>query len=121
VGYYDAIYKMKGWCTRIERIANGRNWYRFTTDRLAVVAFPEHLETNRHWHGIIRAPTPRLYAAVEVEYAHIWEELEPEGQFHMAHPRILEKIKVYFTKELPLPGRIERVFVYAGDRKQLAE
>jgi hypothetical protein len=50
-GIADAEYAMKGYGTRVERLALGRAYSWRPEPRLAIVGFPEHLETNRHWHS----------------------------------------------------------------------
>src|SRR4051794_1890781 len=49
-----AACRIEEWCKRIERKAFGKRWYKKTDDRLLLVGFPEHLETNPHWHGVAR-------------------------------------------------------------------
>lgn len=117
VGPKEARYKMKGFCGRIERAALGRYYYRRNEPRLGVVGFPEHMDSNPHWHCVVRAEG-MLYHAIEVCSGPIWEKIAPGANIDFAHPRCIPAIQKYFLKDFLKDEASEEVFEYAADRNK---
>ena len=90
-------------CKRIERKALGRKWCRLPrSERLTLVGCWERIgpHLNTHCHLVGWAPA-EIHRTLQLEGPQIWEHLVPRGQLHFEHPRLVDRVVNYVTKELP--------------------
>ena len=66
---------------RLNRSILGKNWRKKPMDqRVQFIAFPEHPETNFHYHVFIRTPKAERFEALATKH---WRTLVPGGQAHV--------------------------------------
>jgi hypothetical protein len=107
--------KMLKVCKWVEERGLGRRWYTKSSGRLIVIGFPEHLDTNTHWHCVAVAHG-KLPLGLYDAKTELWRRLAPRGQLNVERIDSIQKAASYFTKELHRPGRADEVFVYRGCR-----
>jgi hypothetical protein len=109
----DAFPRMKGACCAVERRALGRLFYKHRRKkRLIVLGFPEHFDTNMHWHCVARVPAEMEDVFTEA-IAKSWLKLVPRGQIDESPIENLESVSSYCTKRLHLDGSLENAFLYS--------
>jgi hypothetical protein len=111
----DAHGRLKKYCCMIERKAFGRKWHKKVIppdQRLILIAFPEHLDTNTHFHGFACAPD-KLGRAVKLSSVKFWEKVVPGGQYYSVPIEDWLAVKTYHTKALIIPGHAEEIFLWA--------
>jgi hypothetical protein len=109
-----ANYAIKGLCGQIERLALGRNYTKHRgSHRLVAVGFPEHPDSNPHWHAVVRASEDM---ALPLDWCGpvIWAELQPRGQLCAEPIEDRQKVISYSTKRLS-EAAIENVIFYGQD------
>ena len=108
---------MDVFCCKLERRAHGRNWNKYPANkRITLVGFPEHLDSNRHWHAVAGMPneTGRVLNRLGSE---IWANLVARGQLHQEAITSRQAVETYITKHLHRSRAIENVYVFTPLRK----
>lgn len=84
---------------RIDRAFLGRNWQRAPAERRSfAIWFPEHPQSNLHFHGLIRVPTESAKRFLTVGPA-AWAKLNPAGNLDAKPITDLSGWGGYVTKE----------------------
>jgi hypothetical protein len=107
--------KMEALCKRIERKAFGGKWHQKEDGRLTVIAFPENVDSNTHFHAFAKV-TAKLERALERHGSTIWSKITPRGQLHTKPLRNVAAAKNYFTKQLRTNDRLDAIYLYVGSR-----
>lgn len=98
---------LKNFHARLDRKLLGRNFNKLPADdRSLFFAFPEHVESNLHYHALLRCPDMRLSV---FGLGGIWERLVPAGDVHIIKmedkaPEDLERVARYISKEAWKPS-----------------
>ena len=109
-----AFPRLKGFCAAIERRSLGRSWYKYQPpDRLVLLAFPERLDLNPHWHAVAHIPEP-MVRSLWGYASEIWLKYSPRAQRQLDFSRIddVEKVISYVTKRTQVTNNLENIFVY---------
>lgn len=102
---------------RLNRAILGSDWAKKPQDqRLRFVAFPEHPDSNFHYHVFMFSPKTDGLDALVTKH---WEKLVPGGQAHVCTPEQAEDWEVlsgYSTKALGQSRLMDNVVV-SGDQR----
>ncbi|HEU5047675.1 MAG TPA: hypothetical protein VFT64_07520 [Rickettsiales bacterium] len=102
---------LKRFHAMLDRKLYGRHFNRMKPDeRTLFIAFPEHVESNLHYHALLCSKHPDFTSTAEK----IWESILPSGSLHIidlnakgASKFDLLNIAQYNTKELHRDSRYE--------------
>lgn len=101
---------LKAFHARIDRAFLGRNWQRAPIERRSHgVWFPEHPQSNFHFHGLIHMPAEFADRFLAVGAA-TWKDLAPAGNLMTKPITDLTGWGGYVTKENVLDFVISREF-----------
>lgn len=90
---------LKAFHARIDRAFLGRNWQHAPADRRSFALwFPEHVQSNLHFHGMIRVPAEFADRFLTVG-AGAWKDLAPAGNLLTKPITDLAYWGGYITKE----------------------
>ena len=107
--------KMEAFCKRLERRSFGKKWHQKTDGRLTLIAFPENVDTNTHFHGMAKL-SRRVERVLARNGSTVWSELTPRGQLHAGPLKNIDAANNYFTKQLRTNDRLDWVYLYVGSR-----
>lgn len=99
-------------CCRLERKALGRNWSKYTRDRIRLVGFLEHPDITPHYHAVVSIP-PITEAALVKYGDQIWTTLMPAGKLDAQLIISRKKVVGYVKKDLHHYWSPENVAIYA--------
>jgi len=123
IGPTAAFGVMDGFCCRLERRALGRNWNKYPrTSRMKLIAFPEHLSSNPHWHSVVRLPKKEARILIR-SGGEMWMNLAERGQLDRQLVKSRTKVRNYITKRLAECDALDHVYIYvprARKRKSAA-
>lgn len=102
-------------CCRAERIALGRNWFKFEDGRIRMVAFLEKPDLTPHYHGLARIPKSTA-EFLESSGGEIWTKLMPKGKFEITEVRSERRAISYMSKDLHHHWSAENTVIYAPIR-----
>ena len=72
--------KVKAFQARMDRKLLGRKWYKKpTTDRLFFIAFPEHINSNFHYHLLLKFPKCPIEIMAKHMIDCMWKDIVPKG------------------------------------------
>ena len=112
----NALDRLKGFCAKVERASLGRNWHKFRDpDRLRLVAFPERLDSNPHWHGVAHAPSAMIHTLASKAEA-IWLSYARRGQLDYSWIEDEHAVAHYITKRIMQASSLENVAVYGPNQ-----
>jgi len=102
---YEAARKtLKAWHAFVDKALLGGSWSRKAqNERTQFVAFAEHLESNMHWHLLLRLGDGADAARFEAVADQCWKKLVISGSVHLRHLDTDEKKACranYGTKDL---------------------
>src|SRR4051812_39756721 len=106
--------KVGRWLAYIDNHYIGRGWSkRPSTDRTEAFIFPESIDANLHYHGLMRLP-PRGHAeSLAVRTAvlqRLWRNIEPRGTCEVDWVRDAGAAR-YVTKQLVCPGYLDQIIL----------
>ncbi len=84
---YEAARKtLKAWHAFVDKALLGGSWSRKAqNERTQFVAFAEHLESNLHWHLLLRLGDGADAARFEAVADRCWKKLVISGSVHLRH------------------------------------
>lgn len=93
--------KLRDWHARIDRALLGPKWAkRERSDRTLFFAFPEHIETNIHYHLLVRPALTRTQFAFEDIAVTAWSDLVPAGDVTVFPITQKRGVVHYVTKDI---------------------
>lgn len=96
---------------RVSRASLGKRWYRRPPSaRLRAYGFPEHMDSNLHYHLVLGGPERALDAAVLGEP--IWKALSPGTHFWARGIENKEGAVRYVIKNLADPRCLENFIAF---------
>ncbi len=106
---------LKRFHAKIDRQLYGRNFNDLRFDeRTLFIAFPEHVESNLHYHALLRTQNSDFSSTA----LKTWESLVPSGSLHIVNLKEqgagkgdYENISCYITKELQCHERYEQFVI----------
>ena len=107
---------MKRFHAKLDRSLYGRNFNTLPVhDRTVFIAFPEHVESNLHYHAMLHTKNPDFTSMALKS----WSSIIPSGELHIVDLKesgITDQINIsrYITKELLKTGRNES-FILSGE------
>jgi hypothetical protein len=112
VGLDQARQKLKRWLAYVDSHYLGRGWAkRPSSDRTDGIIIPESIDTNLHYHGLIRLP-PRGQTqgldVIEPRLEGLWQKIEWRGTCKVDWIRDAGSAR-YVTKQLVRPGYLDHL------------
>jgi hypothetical protein len=107
---------MKRFHAKLDRTLYGRNFNTLTVhERTAFIAFPEHVDSNLHYHAMLHTRNPDFSSTALKS----WSSIIPSGTLHIVNLKesgTTDHINIsrYITKELLKTGRNES-FIISGE------
>ena len=100
-------------CKRLERAAHGKRWAAYPrSERFLAYAFPEHIDSNHHWH-LAGHGSERL-CEVALDEAHaIWRRLTRTGHADAQLANSPRAVARYITKAIRDPRSLKHFVAYA--------
>ncbi|MAK61597.1 MAG: hypothetical protein CMK09_11505 [Ponticaulis sp.] len=93
--------KLRDWHARVDRALLGPKWAkREKSDRTLFFAFPEHIQTNIHYHLLVRPALTRTQIAFEEIAETAWNYLVPAGSIRVLPITRKRGVIDYVTKDI---------------------
>ena len=93
--------KLIDWHARVDRALLGPKWAkREKSDRTLFFAFPEHIQTNIHYHLLVRPALTRTQIAFEEIAVTAWNDLVPAGGVSVLPITRKRGVVHYATKDI---------------------
>ena len=104
-------------CKRLERRALGKRWTDYPAfERLEAYAFPEHMQSNPHYHLAGRSGARMCEAALDDAHD-LWRHLTKTGHADVQLTNDAAAVASYVTKATRDPRSIEHFVAYAPKLK----
>ena len=104
-------------CKRLERRAHGKRWLDYpTVERLKALAFPEHFDSNLHFHLAGHASERMCEVAVD-EAGDVWRQLTKTGHADAQMVESQRAVARYITKSTRNTRSVEGFVAYAPKPK----
>ena len=92
------------WSAMVERSLLGKHWYKKEAhERISFFAFAEHLDSNLHWHLMLRLPDENMKNHFRMIAANYWKQIVKSGSMDI-QPILSEQDRIkassYVTKDL---------------------
>lgn len=115
--YAAAEKLLKRFHQRVDRSLLGPKYFQRPERRLLLIAFPEHVAENFHYHCLIRFRCRCEHTDRELDdiLAKKWKEVIARGSTNMQPIYNLAGVSSYITKELWKPGRYGRYVILSGE------
>jgi len=117
ISVWRALELLERFAERMVEAALNQETARHRNTKFVVLAFPEHMNSNLHYHAAIRM-SQRFIRTWRQRADAIWAELCPSGDILLQEVWGFEGAAGYAIKEQTLPDRLEYAFVYSLDRKK---
>lgn len=119
----NAQNSIKHFMNSAQREVLGARWYKKPEcQRLALIAIPEHIETNLHYHGFLRAGTEVddvnkwTEDVIHAVFPRKWKEVEKKGSINIQRIYDLDECVNYVKKEMWKKENTDSIFMYGTDK-----